>query len=393
MALQMVMSLTPVPEDGAKSATARSRSTSAGSGAPSSTQDSNGSPDYKATPLVTPPGLLGCGANFQRPLSLDSLIEDSEVKQRLFNNVGAPPGLEFATPDAAAVTLAQLATAAAEDVLGPGCDKTSFEAKPAADSLLEMPCLLTFPPPPPSQPPAFGAKVKVSLSSAQPPVQAPDMGAKVPLAVSPPPAQPPVFGAKPSLLPPPPPQAPGFMASAQLPPPQHEALLAPPLFNARMPVLAVPPPPLQAPSFLGAQMQQLAVSLPPAQAPVLGSQKEWSCPAPPPFQMPFFGSSAVSAPPTAAPVCDFVDGSVAPPPSHAPLLHLADAVPVSVGSSDASPTLGSEGHSQGLCRPCAFLYTKGCANGARCAYCHLCKPGEKKRRMKDKRQSMRETNA
>lgn len=391
MALQMSMSLTPVPDEGGKSATARSRSTSAGSGAPSSTQDSNGSPDYKATTLVAPPGLPGFDDKFQRPLSLDSLIEDSEVKQRLFNNFGAPPGLEYATPDAAAVSLAQLATAAAEDVLG--CDKASFEAQPAADTLLEMPSRMKFPPPPPLHPPAFGAKVKVSLSSAQPPVQAPDLGARVTLAVSPPPAQPPVFGAKPSLPPPPPPQAPGFMASAQLLPPQHDVSLAPPLFNARMPVLAVPPPPLQAPFFLGAQMQQLAVSLPPAQAPVLGAQMQWSFLAPPPAQMPFFGASAVSAPPTAAPLFDFVDGSVAPPPSHAPLLHLADAFPVAVGASDSSPTVGSEGHSLGLCRPCAFLYTKGCANGARCAYCHLCKPGEKKRRMKDKRQTMRETNA
>lgn len=388
MALQMSMSLTPVPDEGGKSSTARSRSTSAGSGAPSSTQDSNGSPDYKATMLVAPPGLPGFDENIQRPLSLDSLIEDPEVKQRLFNNFGAPPGLEDATPYGAAMSLAQLATAAAEDVLGG--DKASFQAQPAADTLLEMPSLMKFPPPPPLQPPAFGAKVRVSLSSAQPPVQAPDLGAKVTLAVSPPPAQPPVFGAKPSLPPPPPPQAPGFMASAQLQPPQHDVSLAPPFFNARMPVLAVPPPPLQAPAFLGAQM---AVALPPAQAPVLGVQMQWSFLPPPPAQVPFFGASAVSAPPTEAPLFDFVDGSVAPPPSHAPLLHLAAAFPVAAGASDSSPTVGSEGHSLGLCRPCAFLYTKGCANGARCAYCHLCKPGEKKRRMKDKRQTMRETNA
>lgn len=77
-------------------------------------------------------------------------------------------------------------------------------------------------------------------------------------------------------------------------------------------------------------------------------------------------------------------------------------------------TLGSAGHEIGNCKPCAFVYTKGCQSGAfasqtrrvhvwschvlqdlllplplpinlrQCAFCHLCPPGEKDRRKKVK---------
>mmetsp|Transcript_69404 Transcript_69404/g.162536 ORF Transcript_69404/g.162536 Transcript_69404/m.162536 type:complete len:197 (-) Transcript_69404:19-609(-) len=49
------------------------------------------------------------------------------------------------------------------------------------------------------------------------------------------------------------------------------------------------------------------------------------------------------------------------------------------------PSLGSQGHYSGDCRPCAFLYAKGCLNGAMCNFCHLCDRGEKKRRQKARR--------
>ncbi|CAE7714274.1 unnamed protein product [Symbiodinium sp. CCMP2592] len=51
------------------------------------------------------------------------------------------------------------------------------------------------------------------------------------------------------------------------------------------------------------------------------------------------------------------------------------------------PSIGSEGHASGECRPCAFLYAKGCQNGAMCLFCHLCDKGEKKRRQKAKKAS------
>merc|ERR1712107_281220 len=57
------------------------------------------------------------------------------------------------------------------------------------------------------------------------------------------------------------------------------------------------------------------------------------------------------------------------------------------------PTRGSIGHGGGRCKPCAFVHTKGCDNGFECPFCHLCEPGEKKKRRKDKldaRRTMRE---
>mmetsp|Transcript_72434 Transcript_72434/g.193102 ORF Transcript_72434/g.193102 Transcript_72434/m.193102 type:complete len:311 (-) Transcript_72434:91-1023(-) len=42
-------------------------------------------------------------------------------------------------------------------------------------------------------------------------------------------------------------------------------------------------------------------------------------------------------------------------------------------------------HHRRECKPCAFFYTKGCVNGARCEYCHFCPSGELKRRKAAKR--------
>lgn len=57
------------------------------------------------------------------------------------------------------------------------------------------------------------------------------------------------------------------------------------------------------------------------------------------------------------------------------------------GNSPAAqelPSVGSANHGSGECKPCAFLHTKGCQNGSQCQFCHLCAPGEKKRRRKEK---------
>lgn len=53
----------------------------------------------------------------------------------------------------------------------------------------------------------------------------------------------------------------------------------------------------------------------------------------------------------------------------------------------AFPSSGSASHGSGQCKPCAFHHTKGCARGAMCTFCHLCLPGEKKRRQKEKQQA------
>jgi hypothetical protein len=69
------------------------------------------------------------------------------------------------------------------------------------------------------------------------------------------------------------------------------------------------------------------------------------------------------------------------------VLNLADALGEQLGSEDL-PTEGSRGHKDGTCKPCAFLHKRGCENGVRCQFCHLCELGEKKRRQKDKKAHM-----
>jgi len=49
------------------------------------------------------------------------------------------------------------------------------------------------------------------------------------------------------------------------------------------------------------------------------------------------------------------------------------------------PSVGSRDHGSGTCKPCAHVFTKGCVNGVLCPFCHLCPPGELKRRQKQKR--------
>lgn len=71
------------------------------------------------------------------------------------------------------------------------------------------------------------------------------------------------------------------------------------------------------------------------------------------------------------------------PPSWA--AQQAHTLPAPELGSPECPTIGSRGHFNGECKPCAFLYTKGCGNGASCSFCHLCDAGEKKRRGKEKR--------
>jgi len=49
------------------------------------------------------------------------------------------------------------------------------------------------------------------------------------------------------------------------------------------------------------------------------------------------------------------------------------------------PSRGSALHPWGACKPCAFVFQDGCANGVECEFCHLCEPGERKRRKKERR--------
>jgi len=71
-------------------------------------------------------------------------------------------------------------------------------------------------------------------------------------------------------------------------------------------------------------------------------------------------------------------------------LDLAQALPEPELGSEEVPTLGSAMHRFGTCKPCAFLYTKGCVNATQCPFCHLCDAGEKKRRQKEKKDQRRD---
>jgi len=54
-----------------------------------------------------------------------------------------------------------------------------------------------------------------------------------------------------------------------------------------------------------------------------------------------------------------------------------------------------EMHEQGKCSPCAYFYgkTDGCRQGSSCTYCHLCPPGEVKKRSLIKRKSIKARRA
>lgn len=76
--------------------------------------------------------------------------------------------------------------------------------------------------------------------------------------------------------------------------------------------------------------------------------------------------------------------SSAPAASATPATQTAPAP--SAQAAENVPSLGSAGHARGSCRPCAWVYkdSNGCRNGASCEYCHLCPPGELKRRKQEK---------
>jgi len=57
------------------------------------------------------------------------------------------------------------------------------------------------------------------------------------------------------------------------------------------------------------------------------------------------------------------------------------------------PSKGSALHPWGACKPCAFVFEAGCQNGLNCQFCHLCAPGEKKRRKKERRRIAKDVQA
>merc|ERR1712224_823485 len=47
-------------------------------------------------------------------------------------------------------------------------------------------------------------------------------------------------------------------------------------------------------------------------------------------------------------------------------------------------SIGSAKHATGDCKPCGFLWKKGCHKAQNCHFCHLCKSDEVKKRKRDK---------
>jgi len=47
-------------------------------------------------------------------------------------------------------------------------------------------------------------------------------------------------------------------------------------------------------------------------------------------------------------------------------------------------SIGSAKHATGNCKPCGFLWKKGCQKAQNCEFCHLCKSDEVKKRKRDK---------
>lgn len=59
-----------------------------------------------------------------------------------------------------------------------------------------------------------------------------------------------------------------------------------------------------------------------------------------------------------------------------------------LGSAEC-PSEGSRHHHLGGCKPCAFVFKGGCQAGPTCQFCHLCGPGEKKRRIRESKATKR----
>lgn len=82
-----------------------------------------------------------------------------------------------------------------------------------------------------------------------------------------------------------------------------------------------------------------------------------------------------------------------PAPQALCLLKAIGLQPEEVPAADAAEALPSRGsalHRYGACRPCAFIHREGCRSGSECQFCHLCDPGERKARKKERLASRRE---
>lgn len=71
---------------------------------------------------------------------------------------------------------------------------------------------------------------------------------------------------------------------------------------------------------------------------------------------------------------------------------MTSAMVQALGSPEM-PTVGSQAHDRGRCKPCAFSWKpEGCQGGVDCPFCHLCDSGEKTRRRKTKNEQRKSSS-
>lgn len=103
---------------------------------------------------------------------------------------------------------------------------------------------------------------------------------------------------------------------------------------------------------------------------------------------------AFPSPPLTAPAEYGAQTSSKGPAAGSHILSLAEAIvePAQATNVQELPSLGSAGHRHGTCKPCSFFFRAGCSPGPQCEYCHLCDAGEKKRRLRKKRELLRDAH-
>jgi hypothetical protein len=77
------------------------------------------------------------------------------------------------------------------------------------------------------------------------------------------------------------------------------------------------------------------------------------------------------------------------------LVRTSSAPALLVSVSDASKrTAKTQAHSNGQCKPCAYFHQKedGCRWGDDCDFCHVCQPGELKKRKREKVKALKAAN-
>ncbi|CAE8685743.1 unnamed protein product [Polarella glacialis] len=271
---------------------------------------------------------------------LDGFFHERQSKSCPTSGIGAPPGLSDDDQDEAY----NMYKAEGDDIFITASDYGSWQQQErgAAPSA-----------PPASEPPTFTPTVASSNGKCMlppPPAEAPVLPPAAVRAVARSPEKSAAFCGVPRGPPPPPPAGPPLLAAVA-------DLLG---SASHLPPQRCPGQPLPV-----ALSQLLCLS-----QPILASQ--------PTFSAPTAGSFTLST---------------TPPPALPPKMALAPPVESGISGplpgmpalgSAQLPTLGSAAHYYGGCKPCAFLYSRGCASGPACSFCHLCPPGEKKQRQKGK---------